>query len=68
MPGPHKHLKVRALDAPKCILETEKTLKTLYWENIFKKPRKTPKKTKKPTGLGLKKTGFFQPWCNWLIT
>jgi hypothetical protein len=44
-----------SLDAPKSILETEKTLKTLSSRQIYiKKPQK-PKNPKKPTGLGLKK-------------
>ncbi len=46
------------LFAPKSILETEKTLKTLSSGQIYKK------KTKKPTGLVFFffKPGFFQPW------
>jgi hypothetical protein len=57
------------LDAPKSILETEKTPKALSSGQIYKKIQKTQKKTQKntkkpkPTGLGFKKkkTGFFQP-------
>jgi hypothetical protein len=44
-------------DAPKSILETEKTLKTLSSGQIY---LKNSKNTKKTTGLGfLKKFGFF---------
>jgi hypothetical protein len=55
---------ILSLDAPKSILETEKTLKTLSSGQIFeKKTKKTKnktKKTKKPTGLVFKKNmGFF---------
>jgi hypothetical protein len=51
------------LDAPKSILETEKTLKTLSLGQIYKKTKKTKKK-KKTTGLVfyIKNPGFFQPW------
>jgi hypothetical protein len=47
-----------ALDAPKSILETEKTLKTLSSGQIYLKNKKQKKKHKKPLGW-LKKTGFF---------
>jgi hypothetical protein len=64
-----------SLDAPKSILETEKTLRTLSSGQIYKKNQKTPKNQKKtknqkkqqqnPTGLGfLKNPGFFQPCFN----
>jgi hypothetical protein len=46
-------------DAPKSVLETEKTLKTLSSGQIYKKPQKPKKKQKTPK----KTTGlvFFQP-------
>jgi hypothetical protein len=49
------------MDAPKSILETEKTLKTLSSGQIYKK--KTPQKTQKnPLGwFFFKNPGFFQP-------
>ena len=50
---------ILSLDAPKSILETEKTLKTLSSGQIYKKKPKKPKKNKKNHWAGLKKTGFF---------
>jgi hypothetical protein len=53
----------QSLDAPKSILEIEKTLETLSSGQIYKKKPKTPTKPKKPqktTWLRLKKKlGFF---------
>jgi hypothetical protein len=57
---------ILSLDAPKSILETEKILKTLSSEQIYKKTKKTKKKqkkTKKTTWLGFfKNPGFLQPY------
>ncbi len=43
---------IKSLDAPKSVLETEKTLKTLSSGQIYIKKTKKNKKTKKTTGLG----------------
>jgi hypothetical protein len=49
---------IQSLDAPKSILETEKTLKTLSSGQIYKKYRK--KQTKK--WCFFYNPGFCQPW------
>jgi hypothetical protein len=69
---------IYSLDAPKSILETGKTLKTLSSGQIYlkkknkktKKNQKKQKKTKKPLGWFFL-NGFFptlpsgQPWSSW---
>jgi hypothetical protein len=52
-----------SLDAPKSILETEKTLKTLSSGQKLKKPKKNKKKQKNPLGwfFYIKTPGFFKP-------
>jgi hypothetical protein len=53
------------MDAPKSILETEKTLLGKYIKKKQKSPKKPKKNLKKPrTSLGcfFFKPGFFQPW------
>jgi hypothetical protein len=57
---------IKSLDAPKSILVTEKTLKTIFsGQKTPKNPKKTQKtqKNKKThwAGFFYKKPGFFQP-------
>ncbi len=53
---------IYSLDAPKSILETEKTIKTLSSRQIYLK--KTQKTLKNPLGWFFLKPEFFQPCLN----
>jgi hypothetical protein len=52
---------IESHDAPKSILETEKTLKTFSSGQIYKKKQKTIKTIKTHWAGFKKKPGFFQP-------